>query len=729
MLHAAVGQAQNEASKRRSDSAAAERLPATARREPRSQGNQARLRMSTSSALQRPSRMPMLQRKCACGGTCADCSQQDKLQRKAAIGEPGDAFEQEADRVADQVMRRPAPVIEKQGTGGSDGSTIGSTREATPRIQRLANDGDNTGEVASDFASRLGTGAPLDAASRGFFEPRFGHDFGRVRIHDGPQAATAAADVQARAFTLGRDVVFAAGEHDPRSERGKRLLAHELTHVVQQERSQAPALQRASHDFDIRGKFDHSASFPNFAFFLEGSSTLDPDETAKVDAFALPAIDVLTLNGFASEEGSAAANLAAVQARLDAVADRLVLKGHDASKITKVPLASSGEGRIDYRRMRAVEILKPGAPSAVPSAAAPATAACGGSNETDFTDAVDEAGKMIDKSVTALTVPVDATMTPLLDRFFRGWAAADAATIKSNLSDIKTQLALLLPAANHQCGTIKYAACESGSEAQNIGSGNTAMMTMCPTFFNPAKSSKARGGTLVHEASHGTPGLVTDDNAYKHERLIEFLNLAAALQNSDSYAMLVRLFDLPGSVNVGPATPDPLTGGMTAAEQTAAREAMAWMEKWLIWSYQEMSALYDTIHESITAGSWTNTYYQATMGLAAPLFGLTAPPALPTKTDQVKMAAIHDRFHIMRATEWSKAVTLHKVAAGPEKWAAGPGPSVDLGPAFFSDSPRGRLDRMLTAIATATPDVSPPFVAKYVALADKIRTHMGGGAP
>lgn len=257
------------------------------------------------------------------------------------------------------------------------------------------------------------------------------------------------------------------------------------------------------------------------------------------------------------------------------------------------------------------------------------------------------------------------------------------------------------------------------------------MMTMCPTFFDPAKSKKSRGGTLIHEAAHGTPGLVTDDKAYAHERLIEFLSVADALKNSDSYTLLVRLFDAPGSMTVDLAAPDPLAGGIVAGslEEQAARRTIAWMEKWLIWSYQEMSSLYNTIHNSIAAGAWTNPYYQDTMSFVAPLFGLTAPPAPPTKTDKVKVAAIHDRFHIMRAVEWSTPVTLNKVAAGPDKWAAGPGTTVDLSPAFFADTPRGQLDRMLTAIAKATPDVSAPFVAKYVALADNIRTHMGGGAP
>jgi hypothetical protein len=681
------------------------------------------LRASSGAQPLPPPGRTMLQRK------CTGCEDEDKrLQTKLAVSEPGDEYEREADHVADRVMRMPGPSAESPSAAGPD--TPGPRDPGRPRIQRLPKGDSASTEVESDFASRLGAGAPLDGASRAFFEPRFGHDFGSVRVHAGPQAVVAAARVRARAFTLGRDVVFGAGAYDPASESGKRLLAHELTHVVQQGADRGTStIQRAAHDFEVRGKSQISAALSNFAFFTESSATLDAAETAKVDSLALPADDMLTLNGYTSEEDGPATQLAITNSRLDAVAARLVLKGHNPAKLAKVPLPSSGEGRIDYRRMRSVEILKPGRASTVPTAAAPATAACAGSNETNFKDAVAEAQAMIAKSVAALAPPIPASMTPLLTRFFHGWTRANARRIKGNLDGIAAQLSRLIPAANHQCGTIKYAGCESGSEAENMDSGRAAMMTMCPSFFDTGKSKKDRGGILLHEAAHGTPGLETKDKAYSHERLIEFLPIADALKNSDSYTLLVRLFDVPGSMTVGPAVPDPLTGGMTAPEETAAREAMAWMEKWLIWSYQEMSALYDTIEASIAGGAWTNTHYEETMGLAAPLFGLTVPPALPTKTDKVRVAAIYDRFHIMRSTEWSKAVTLNKIAAGAERWAPGPGGSVDLGPAFFADSPRGRLDRMLTAIAKATPDVSATFVAKYVTLADKIRTHRGGGAP
>jgi hypothetical protein len=180
------------------------------------------------------------------------------IQTKLAISTPGDRFEQEADEVADQVMRMRDPALRGQSKGYSDAPN--PSDEKKPQIQRLANGGGGTGKWAPDFTSRLGAGVPLDKASRTYFEPRFGHDFGDVRIHNGPQANAAAVSIQARAFTLGRDVVFAKGQHDPGSEGGKHLLAHELTHVVQQSAAHAgpayqgnrsppaPMLQRAPGD-------------------------------------------------------------------------------------------------------------------------------------------------------------------------------------------------------------------------------------------------------------------------------------------------------------------------------------------------------------------------------------------------------------------------------------------------------------------------------------------------
>ena len=89
-------------------------------------------------------------------------------------------------------------------------------------------------KVAAAQDAILAHGEPLDAASRALMEPRFGHDFSRVRVHHDGRSAAAARGIDALAYTLGDHLVFAAGAYAPATARGQRTLAHELAHVVQQ---------------------------------------------------------------------------------------------------------------------------------------------------------------------------------------------------------------------------------------------------------------------------------------------------------------------------------------------------------------------------------------------------------------------------------------------------------------------------------------------------------------
>jgi hypothetical protein len=630
------------------------------------------------------------------------------------VEEPGSVRE----RAADAAASAPPSQSLRQAWTARQGASGGAVDRDVPAAPPLDDD-------AADRVARTRQGGrPLPDAVRRPAETRFGFDFGSVRVHDDSAGADAAAALDARAYTIGRDVGFAPGQFAPETPEGQALLAHELTHVAQQAAAAtAPStVFRAAHDFQIRGKSTETE--PTFIFFRENSHTLDAAEQAKVDALKLPASDMLTLHGYSSEEGAAADNVTTANARLDAVVARLTAAPgpHDPAKITRLEQSTRGQGVIDYRHMRSVEIVPPGGSSRVPPA--PVTAPCAGADETAFVTGKAAADALIDASTTELGGAIGATMTSLLTRFFGGVAAAPA--VRTNLIAIKAQLARLLPAGNHQCANSSVPACAS-SDAENRGTGAGAMMTLCPGFLGEP-SVKKRGGTLIHEAAHGTPGVATHDHAYAHERRIEFLSPAEALANSDSYTLLVRLFDTPGSMTAGPAVADTLTG-MTGPEETAAKRTVAWLERWLIWAYQDMSDLYDAIRGTIAAGAWTRLFEKATMALVAPRFGLTAPPALPTFTDQVRVAAIHDRYHLMRETMHSSPITIHKVAAGTETWAAGPGASVNVGPAFFGDTPRHQLDRLLRAIVHATPDIGGPLETQYVLLTDEIRTHRGGGAP
>ncbi len=158
-----------------------------------------------------------------------------RLQPKLSVGPPDDAYEREADRVAEAVMRIPEPAVEGESSAGLLGAAAASP--AHPAIQRLCPECEEMQRKStSSFAigERIGSGSPLPPSERAFFEPRLGIALDEVRLHTGSAAAGMARSVNARAFTVGRSIVFGEGEHRPGTADGRKLLAHELTHVVQQ---------------------------------------------------------------------------------------------------------------------------------------------------------------------------------------------------------------------------------------------------------------------------------------------------------------------------------------------------------------------------------------------------------------------------------------------------------------------------------------------------------------
>ena len=217
----------------------------------------------------------VLQRACACGGSagfsgaCEECQSRKllgkPLQKKLPISSPGDEFEREADRVAEQVIRMPdarierphhdagIPLVQRRATNGSSG-----LMEAPPMVHDVLNS----------------PGLPLDAATRAFFEPRFGHDFGFVRVHADQAAAASANAVNALAYTVGSHIAFAAGHYSPTTKPGQRLIAHELSHVLQQGASVAAGtVQRSPTD-------------------QPAQSTTDPRQVSSADAGATQAITI-----------------------------------------------------------------------------------------------------------------------------------------------------------------------------------------------------------------------------------------------------------------------------------------------------------------------------------------------------------------------------------------------------------------------------------------------------
>jgi outer membrane protein OmpA-like peptidoglycan-associated protein len=174
------------------------------------------------------------------------------LQRKLAIGSVNDPLEAEADRVAEHVTRTATPPpLEPRPSPLHLSRKCASCKEEEQKLQTKSADPGSpaTGEAPGIVQEVLrSSGKPLDRTTRSFFEPRFGHDFSGVRIHTDAHAAESARQVNALAYTVGSDVVFSSQQFAPNTAYGQRLLAHELTHVVQQSgsgRSAASTLRRS----------------------------------------------------------------------------------------------------------------------------------------------------------------------------------------------------------------------------------------------------------------------------------------------------------------------------------------------------------------------------------------------------------------------------------------------------------------------------------------------------
>ena len=144
-----------------------------------------------------------------------------QLQRKARVAERSDPREHEVDRAADAAVSgaRPAHIAK------------GNSRSA--ELQRMTHENEMVA-AAADAIGQLHGGRSLDEQTRGLMELRFGESFADVSIHTGHRAGEMADALEARAFTVGQNIVFAEGTFAPETTEGKRLLAHELTHVAQQ---------------------------------------------------------------------------------------------------------------------------------------------------------------------------------------------------------------------------------------------------------------------------------------------------------------------------------------------------------------------------------------------------------------------------------------------------------------------------------------------------------------
>ena len=589
--------------------------------------------------------------------------------------------------------------------------------------------------------TQSGGGRPLSDGVRGYFEPRLGADLSDVRIHTGGDADASARSVNALAFTFGRDIAFRDGQFAPDTHPGRRLLAHELAHVVQQnsgivgtqrvQRAPAPTTAAGS-DFDVVGKSSDTATDLSRIHFDKNSDVVDSDEETKLKTFNS---GELTLRAFQSEEetvGLAAKRAANVKSALTSPGI-----GHpDPAKIHETVVGPTSQ--VDYRAARVVEIVRAGAKATKgkcptsPKLADMAVACVNVGRSAPYRAALASARSAIAKSREMLKTdagkgtPTAATLDIVKKKFAK---SSNADKVRTKLGEIDSFLAKI--AAITEC----HNECDSDCNSPAYWDPGRKIMVLCPDF--DSFTTPGQAGLVMHEATHGTPTIQSDDLGYSSDRIIDFLDEAHAFKNTDSYTTLVR--DLTGTAGfIDPVPADALSGfttrtigGVVVQEQDLVKKAEALAEKWCIWVYQDLEFLYGGIRAAISASGGPKPldgYFKEVMKGLHTNFGLTDETLPPTMADQQAVAGLQDKYQRFGIKVFGPPLTVKPTPGTDTAWGASapdiPGgqsvakPNLDIGDDFWtatSDEERAKV--IIAALVKATKDTTAAKADKYAEFA------------
>lgn len=260
------------------------------------------------------------------------------VQPKLKVSQPGDTDELEADQVAEKI----ASMYPTSQVGANDDPASSHCKDCKTEtnLRRKANSREKVSGGTKDIICNRVNGFPLDPSTRQFMESGFGFDFGNVRIHADKRAAESALSINALAYTIGQDIVFGADQYQPAIVEGRKLLAHELVHVVQQNGSSERLVQRAV--VSAARPIVNTQQLTNFRALItqyrqiRASGSLTAEEIAEVDRSIAQAEQAIRTAEDVSESGSslyaasamalgATAVLAADDATVIGIADDVAL--------------------------------------------------------------------------------------------------------------------------------------------------------------------------------------------------------------------------------------------------------------------------------------------------------------------------------------------------------------------------------------------------------------------
>ena len=530
------------------------------------------------------------------------------------MGAPNDRFEREADRVADRVLRMPAPPVETGAPGtpptvqtkcaacAAGGAPCpacagGEARlaptpaasDAPPLIQRAAPEKDEAlvrratiedeeelvqpkeassggqspqpvpANVAAGIAGLRGGGARLPDAARSYFEPRFGRDFSAVRVHTGPRAETLARGLGARAFTTGADIAFGRGQYAPETTGGKRLLAHELTHVVQQAATHRSLQLKPLTDVENKKNLKSprfkdnkrlQKAFDNAPVMRKG----EPDgEAVKILQQAL--IDDLCAPGVANCAGK----LMPISTNDGKESPDGIFGDETLATVQKFQIKHGlvdehgwPDGRPGRKTLGRLDELATAPPAPAPAPAPPGPAPASGGPRFDpkcsewhrceVVDPLKAARAMVDSVLAELAPVASGSITTgrvvkLLNKHFHTASATDAKDILATFRKIRAEIDAPV---KYICRSDDPEACKSekGPVPASTTCSPQADIILCALYF-VGFGCEDQAGILIHELAHHLPAMCVDQ-AYVHEEKYQKLGAEKAKKNPDSYAAFTK---------------------------------------------------------------------------------------------------------------------------------------------------------------------------------------------
>lgn len=661
------------------------------------------------------------------------------FQPKLSINQPGDIHEREADAMADKVMRM--PVNDNDISFFKPAAFTSVQRkcahcEEEEKLQRkeLNDESISPGKEFEDYTGKISSGGnALSSVARKFFEPRFGYDFSGVKIHTDSAAAKSAQSINALAYTTGSNIVFNENQFSPETDSGKRLLAHELTHVIQQNNLpkslRSGTIQRTpddKHDLtavSLSGDHVLEKTFDNEAIISRSSNSTGEHVRRIQEALILLGIELPSFGAdgkFGAETEKAVkefqqkADMSVVE--FDGIVGRKTLGLLDMSVRNGVISSDTDTAEKDF-------ILKDNKKKAEDEACKgkPADEVCPTTN-TKVDNGADEAAKRIDKVIAEQLPPKKTDKADYPEIFSTLFRNNDTRPVqdtsdevKNNFNTVKTFiLNLKTDPSQVRCGTDCDGGCRSGSPAYHSRAGGAHIITFCPKF----ETHPERISIVIHECHHASiPG--SKDIAYQHNRLIDKLDHNEALRNAASFHLYAALVEDPKSDFIGQKVKD-VNKIADPNRKKNVDKSIAFIEQWFDLVTFDMSNVSSNMSKARENGTYPpKSRTDLINNVYVKWFQVTPAPNKPKEQDVTKAKAIEERSVNMEKT-FGKAFLITETA-GPSEWDRGPGINIKLNTALMDLDVNHMVIALLQELVHATPDISAESEPLYVGTINDIR--------